>query len=124
MSLFTNKSVTVDSVAKVYQPYDRGASGSFVFRLEGPSVHAPRFVYSSKTDDATNDKFSVLSNEQRTCPSTTCDVDIILGTDLVKTDLRFLAGTSKANRATMIDTHIALLQELRLDFEDRKVMYS
>lgn len=121
---FSNIDLSVDSVTYTFQPYDRGANGAFVFREKGVSVHAPRAVVSTVTNDSASDKMTVQLNTPKSCPSDDCGPDLMLGTDLVKTELRFLATTSKQDRALQIDKQIALLQELRNIIEDRAVMYS
>lgn len=122
---FSNIEVTVGSSTVTFQPYDRGANGAFVYRQSGPTVHAPRLVLSALVNDSSSDKLVVQLNEPRTCPSDVeCAIDKVLGTDLVKTELRFLATTSKTDRQTQIDKHIALLQELRDLIETRSVVYN
>lgn len=121
---FTNIAIDVDSVNFTFLPYDRGANGAFVYRQDGISVHAPRVVVSTITNDTASDKMTVQLNTPQTCPSTDCGPDLMLGTDLVKTELRFLATTSKLDRVLQIDKQVALLQELRGIIEDRAVMYS
>lgn len=108
-----------------YLPFDKGANGAFVFREGGLSIYAPRVLVSTSINDAANDKLTVQLNTPRvSLPAEgCCDPITQLGTDLAKTELRFLAATSKADRVTVIDRHIALLQELRATIEDREVMY-
>lgn len=122
---FTQIDTEVGGVAFSYQPYDRGANGAFVYRQVGSVLHAPRVVVSATTNDAGSDKMSVQLNTPQVCDAVDdCAPVMLLGTDLVKTELRFLAATSKTDRATIIDKHIALLQELRGVVEDREVIYS
>ena len=122
---FSNIEVTANGSQVVFQPYDRGANGAFVYRKSGATVHAPRLVLSTQVNDSSNDKLTVQNNVPRVCPSDeSCGVDKILGTDLVKTELRFLATTSEQDRKATIDTHIALLQELRDVIETRQVIYA
>lgn len=122
---FSNIEVTVGGSTVTFQPYDRGANGAFVYRQSGPTVHAPRLVLSALVNDSSSDKLVVQLNEPRTCPSDVeCSIDKVLGTDLVKTELRFLATTSMTDRQTQIDKHIALLQELRDLIETRSVVYN
>lgn len=125
MSQFSKIDIEVGSVTYSYNPYDRGANGAFVYREAGIAVHAPRVVVSTSTNDAGSDKLSVQLNTPRVCaPEESCGPETILGTDLVKTELRFLATTSSAERELAIDKHIALLQELRNLIQARDVLYS
>lgn len=125
MSQFTKLEIEIESVSYTYSPYDRGANGAFVFRQDGVTVNAPRVVVSTATNDTSSDKYVVQINEPRTCPGENpCGPEQLLGTDLVKTEFRFLGTTSPDVRALQIDKHIALLQELRGMIEDREVMYS
>lgn len=125
MTQFSLIEIEVDSSTYGFVPYDRGQNGAFVFRESGAGVHAPRLIVATAVNDNSSDKLNVQYNVPRTCASdVACDVDKVLGTDLVKTELRFLATTSKADRALQIDKQIALLQELRNLIEDRQVMYS
>lgn len=121
---FTKLDISVDSVNFSFLPYDRGANGAFVFRQEGSAVFAPRVVVSTTVNDLASDKMAVQLNTPQYRPSTESGLDVLLGTDLVKTELRFLATTSKSDRALQIDKHIALLQELRGTVEDRSVIYA
>lgn len=122
---FSNIEVTVGGSPVTFQPYDRGANGAFVYRQSGPTVHAPRLVLSALVNDSASDKLVVQLNEPRTRPSDVeRAIDQVLGTDLVKTELRFLATTSMTDRQTQIDKHIALLQELRDLIETRSVVYN
>lgn len=122
---FSQIEVTASGANHVYQPYDRGAAGAFVWRQQGMQVHAPRLLVTSKTDDSTNDKLTVQNNIPRVCPSdNNCETDALKGTDLVKSELRFLATTSTADRQKAIDLHIALLQELRNVIENRETIYA
>lgn len=122
---FTNISVETSGGTFDFAPYDRGANGAFVYREAGASVHAPRLVVSTKADDNSSDKMTVQLNAPSVCPADdTCSVERLIGTDLVKTELRFLATTVKADRQAIIDKQIALLQELRSVIEERQVVYS
>lgn len=121
---FDNVEINVADVDYTFQPYDRGANGAFVYREAGVSVHAARVVATTTVNDTASDRLSVQVNQPRTCASeTACGPDVVLGTDLVKTEMRFLASTSKADRITQIDKQIALLQEFRGVIEDRAVIY-
>lgn len=116
--------IQVASVDYNYVPYDRGANGAFVYREEGSTVHAARVVATTSVNDSGSDRLNVQVNQPRTCASeTACGPDVLLGTDLVKTEMRFLASTSQAERALQIDKQIAVLQELRGVIEDRAVIY-
>lgn len=122
---FSQIDTTVESVAVAFAPYDRGQNGAFVYRKVGSvSVHAPRLVVSTSVNDTSSDKMTVQLNIPSVHPSANGGPDVVLGTDLVKTELRFLATTSKQDRVNQIDTHIALLQELRGVIEDRGVIYT
>lgn len=123
---FSRIDVDVNSVTYSYLPYDRGANGAFVYREEGKTVNAPRVVASASTNDSASDRMAVQINVPRTCedPSQPCGIALQLGTDLVKTEMRFLASTSTADRQLQIDQHIALLQELRTVIENRETIYT
>lgn len=123
---FTQIEVTANGTDFVFKPYDRGAAGAFVWKQNTASVvHAPRLIVSMKANDDASDKSTVQQNIPRTCASVeACAVDVLLGTDMVKTELRFLATTTSADRKASIDLHIALLQELRDAIADRDVIYS
>lgn len=122
---FSNLVITADAASYTYLPYDRGANGAFVYREQGVSVHAPRVVITTNTNDATSDKFAVQLNTPRVCAAVLdCAIDTVLGTDIVKTELRFLATTSSADRKKQISQHIALLEELRATIQNRQVIYS
>lgn len=122
---FSKLTVVVDANSIEYLPYDRGANGAFVFREAGISLYAPRVVTSVTINDASSDKLAVQLNTPRVLAPAVgcCDPVTNLGTDLVKTELRFLATTSKSDRQGQIDRHIALLQELRSVIEDRETIY-
>lgn len=123
---FSSVTLTVDGASVVFNPYDRGASGSFVYRMAGVTLQAPRLVVSTNTDDNTSDKYLLQNNVPYVRPAEEgcCTVNEILGTDVVKTELRFLATTTEADRTKHIDTHIAVLQEFRETFEKREKLYS
>lgn len=124
---FTQIEVTANGTDYTFRPYDRGNAGAFVWRQNSESVvHAPRLIVTTKANDDASDKYVVQNNVPRTCSNTIedCAVDKLLGTDLVKTEMRFLASTSKADRLEAIELHIALLQELRDVVTDRDVIYS
>lgn len=123
---FTQLILSVQGTNVTFIPFDRGASGAFVYRQNGASLHANRLVVSTAVDDASSDKYSVQLNAPRVKPAEEgcCTIDSLLGTDLVKTELRFLATTSEADRKWQIDAHIAALQEYRETFEKRERLYS
>lgn len=123
---FSPLNLTVNGVAVTFNPYDRGASGAFVYRKAGVTLQAPRLVVSTVVDDNASDKYAVANNTPSVLPAAVGSglPDKILGTDLVKTELRFLATTSEASRVSQIDTHVAALQELRATFEKRAKIYS
>lgn len=122
---FQEIEITVGSENYTLKPYDYGANGAFVFRYAGVSLNAHRVAITAKTDDAKTDRYTVVDNIPRVCTSAveSCMPDPVLGSDLVKTELRFLATTSKVDRELAIDQHIALLQELRTMIADREVVY-
>lgn len=123
---FSKLTITVGSAQQEFLPFDRGANGAFVYRNNSVSVFAPRVVVSSTTNDAASDKLTVQLNTPRVAVAAEgcCDIDKQIGTDLVKTEMRFLASTSKTDRIATIDTHIALLEELRAVIQDRETIYS
>lgn len=122
---FNELDFVVSGVTHSFAPYDRGLKGAFVWRQKGVTLHAPRLVATATTDDTASDRYVVQGNTPRVCPATpeTCGPDILLGTDLVKTELRFLATTSSVDRKLSIDLHIAQLQELRDMVADREHIY-
>lgn len=125
MSKFTQLTLTVDGETVNFLPYDRGTAGAFVFRQGGLGVHAPRLVFKSNVDDMSSDRYTIQLNQPKVCDQVDeCDMPNVLGTDLVKLELRFLATTSSADRNLAIDTLVAALEELRGDVENREVMYS
>lgn len=124
---FSQVTLTVNSVAQLFDAYDRGANGAFVFRKSGVLLHAPRLVVSTETNDASSDKSAVQTHVPRTAAAVAGvngGLPVLLGTDLVKTDLRFLANTSEADRTAQLDLHIAALQQFRDTFEKREKIYS
>lgn len=117
--------ITVNSVDYTFNPYDRGQNGAFVWRLAGESVFASRVVASATANDSASDKLTVQLNTPRICAeSAECGKPVTLGTDLVKTELRFLATTSSADRELQIDQHIELLLEMKSTIVNREVIYS
>lgn len=122
---FSQLEITANGSNVTYQPYDRGAAGAFVYREAVPGLFQPRVLVSTSTNDNASDKMIVQLNTPRVCVSEhDCTVPVQNGTDLVKTELRFLATTSEADRIEQIDRHIALLQELRGVIEGRGVIYA
>lgn len=122
---FSTVEISVNSTTYTFQPYDRGANGAFVFRQAGQGVYLPRLLVSTSNNDDASDRMTIQSTEPRTCePDDACVETKVLGNDLVKTELRFLAATSEADRKLQINKHIALLQELREIIETRGVIYS
>lgn len=119
---FTQLTLVVDSANVKFNPYERGASEAFVFRKDGVTLHAPRLIVSTKVDDTSSDKYTVQLNEPRV--QTVDGIDKAVGSDLVKTELRFLATTSEAARKAQIDTQIVALQQLRDMIGKREKMYS
>jgi len=122
---FSPINLVVNSVNHTYKPYDRGTNGAFVYRKDGVTLQAPRLVLNAETNDNASDKYLVQNNTPRVAPpSGSVLVETLLGTDLVKTELRFLATTSEADRKLEIDLHIAALQEVRETIADREKIYS
>lgn len=121
---FSNLEIAAQGVNYTYKPYDRGANGAFVFREAGVSVHAPRVVVSTIANDTSSDRLTIQLNTPVVQPSVNGLPESQIGTDLVKTEMRFLASTSKQDRIKCIDKQVALLQELRNIIEDRGVMYT
>lgn len=123
---FTPINLVVAGVTHTFKPYDRGTNGAFVYRKEGVTLQAPRLVLNGETNDNASDKYLVQNNAPRVAPKEEgcCGVETALGTDLVKTELRFLATTSEADRKLSIDLHIAALQEIRETIADREKIYS
>lgn len=123
---FTPINLVVSGVTHTFKPYDRGANGAFVYRKDGVTLQAPRLVLNSETNDNASDKYLVQGNTPRVAPKEEgcCGVETALGADLVKTELRFLATTSEADRKLSIDLHIAALQEIRETIADREKIYS
>lgn len=124
--IFSELNITVGAANTKYLPFDKGSNGAFVWRAAGASVFAPRVLASASTNDAASDKLTVQLNTPVVKPAAqnASGVDQQIGTDLVKTELRFLATTSKTDRIGQIDRHIALLNKLRGVVEDREVIYS
>lgn len=110
----------------VFQPYDRGASGAFVYRLQDPDISPARIVVSSSVNDNASDKYTVQVNEPRVCePVGDCVATRqILGTDLVKIELRFLATTTAQDRYTQIARAKAALDEFEATIAQREVIYT
>lgn len=123
---FTQIELTVNDVDHTFDPYDRGANGAFVYREVGGTLHQPRLVVSTKTDDAGSDRYSVQLNAPRiqSAAEGCCEADSVLGTDLVKTELRFLATTNSQARLDQIDLHIAALQEFRTAISNREKLWT
>lgn len=123
---FSELNLIVNSVTHSFTPYDRGADGAFVYREKGVQLHASRLVVNTMTDDTKSDKYKVQLNQPRVCEAIVggCEVAQALGTDLVKTELRFLATTSEADRKAQVDLHIAALQQFRETIADRERLYS
>lgn len=125
MSKFSSLEVMVDGTPVTYLPYDRGQNNAFVFRKEGSAVFSRRLLVTTNVDDNSSDRYKLQVNNPVVCATDDeCFQDKLLGTDLVKLEMRFLASTSKQDRAELLDTLIGALDELRGTFEDRDVMYS
>lgn len=123
---FTNIEINAGGNTVTYLPYDRGQNGAFVWKQSGANpVYSPRLIVSSVNNDAASDKMTIQSNTPsvRECDSE-CPVETLIGTDIVKTELRFLATTKSADRIEAINKHIAVLQELRVVIEQRDTLYS
>ena len=123
---FTQLTLVVDGVNVTFSPYDRGTDGAFVYRKDGVALQSPRLVIKTSVDDNTSDKYQVQNNTPRVLvpEEGCCTAESLLGTDLVKTELRFLATTSGSDRIASIDLHIAALQQFRETFEKREKLYS
>lgn len=117
---------TAQDVTDVYQPYDRGASGAFVYRLQDTNISPARIVANSSVNDNASDKYTVQINEPRVCaPEGDCVATRqILGTDLVKIELRFLATTTPQERYTQIARAKAALDEFEATIAQREVIYT
>lgn len=123
---FSELTLVVNSVNHAFTPYDRGANGAFVYREKGVQLHAARLVITTTTDDTKSDKYLVQLNQPRVIDAVVGGSEIkqALGTDLVKTELRFLATTSEADRKAQVDLQIAALQAFRETVADREHLYS
>lgn len=123
---FSELNLVVDSVPHAFTPYDRGTNGAFVYREKGVQLHATRLVITTTTDDTKSDKYLVQLNQPRVIDAIVGGSELkqALGTDLVKTELRFLATTSEADRKAQIDLQIAALQAFRETVADRERLYS
>lgn len=122
---FSELNLVVNSVTHTFSPYDRGANGAFVYREKNVNLHATRLVITTSTDDTKSDRYQVQCNTPRVSAGVPAgSVPIMLGTDLVKTELRFLATTSEADRKAQIDLQIAALQQFRETIADRERLYS
>lgn len=124
---FQPLSLSVESNTLVFNPYDRGLKGAFVWRLSGSYVNSQRLVASTVTNDSASDRYNfqvaaprVKAVEPGCCPTGTD----LLGTDLVSVDLRFLASTEPADRITQIETAIAMLNSMKTMVSVREKIYS
>lgn len=123
---FSKLELTVNSAPISFLPYDRGTKGAFVWRQEGASVYAPRIMVSTMINDTTSDKFTFQQNAPRVCETVEpgCAPIQNLGTDIAKTEFRFLASTSVSDRKALIETQIALLTEMLSTMVNREVIYA
>lgn len=123
---FSKIDITVSGVTYTLQPYDRGQNGAFVYRNAGSPLYPLRAVITTAVNDLSSDKYIVQLNQPRTCLATVneCETVQLKGTDIAKTELRFLATTSQADRVLLIDQQIALLEEMKSTVSDRDVIYS
>lgn len=121
---FSQLTLNVNSADIVFAPYDRGAKGAFVYRKVGSSVHSPRIVASATIDDMASDRFALQLNEPRITTDSVSGVDTVIGTDLLKIELRFLATTAEADRNTAVDTLVALLVEFKQTIGSREAIYA
>lgn len=123
---FSPLTLQVDAATAVFNPYDRGTNGAFVYRKAGVVLNAPRVVVSTTTNDAASDKYLFQVSHPRVAPVEPgcCDVPVVLGTDFIKCDVRALANTDAASRAEMIDTMVGLLLEMKTAFQNREKVYS
>lgn len=124
---FNDLTIVVNAATTVFNPYDRGANGAFVWRKAGSSLHAPRVVASVTTNDATSDKYLLQLNQPRVCvvePAGCLPVDTVKATDIVKAEFRFAADTSSADRLLQIDQFMKLITEFRAAIGNREKVYS
>lgn len=124
---FNDLTIVVDSVTTVFQPYDRGANGAFVWRETGSTLHAPRVIASATTNDAASDKYLVQLNQPRLCtvePAGCEPVTTVKATDIVKAEFRFTAETSSADRSKQLDELVKLIQEFRTAISLREKIYA
>lgn len=121
---FNPVTLVVNSANVVFTPYDKGLNGAFVYRKDGVSLQAPRLIVQTQVNDDSSDKSVLQINTPRVKTGGVGEPDTVLGSDMVKSELRFLATTIEADRVTAIDTHIAALTEFRDTFEKREKIYS
>lgn len=123
---FNELTLTVNTVSTVFQPFDRGASGSFVYRLAGKNLNAPRLIASLATNDSASDKATVQVNTPRVIvpAASSNDPAVVLGTDIAKAEFRFLATTSSADRTHDVDQLIEALKALKLSIANREKIYA
>lgn len=110
----------------VFTPYERGATGAFVYRQEGVPLFAPRLVATAATNDDASDNYQVQVNTPLIIdPDVGSNLPVSSpGSDLVKTQLRFLATTGSEARKLQIDKHIAILLQYRNAIANREKLYA
>lgn len=124
---FNDLTIVVGATTTVFNPYDRGTNGAFVWRKAGSSLHSPRVVASAMTNDAASDKYLVQLNQPRLCvvePAGCLPVESVKGTDIVKAEFRFTADTPVADRLLQIDQLTKLIAEFRNAIGNREKIYS
>lgn len=125
---FSPITLSVSGSSLVFNPYDRGAKGAFVYRLSTAYVNAKRLVVSNSTNDLASDRYTFQVAAPRAeapvegcCPT---ERNVLLGTDLCTADIRFLATTEAVERIAQIDTLIALLETMKATVSTRDKVYS
>lgn len=125
---FAPINLTVQSVPVVFSPFDKGANGAFVYRMDGQLLNAQRLVIKAVTNDTASDRYSIQTSVPRVstpvegcCPT---EYNALLGTDLVSVDMRFLATTSDTEKEKQIHTAIEALKSLIPTIKIRGKIYS
>lgn len=122
---FTEITITVNSNEVKYLPYDITSNRKFVWRGNTADIYPERPLVSSVINDDSTDRYVVQLSVPRVCDEQiSCKPPVNQGTDLVKTELRFLATTSSADRTLQIDKQIALLEYFKSTIASRDVLYS
>lgn len=125
---FSPISLSVSGSTLVFNPYDRGAKGAFVYRLSTAYVNAQRLVISNTTNDQASDRYTLQVNTPRAeapvegcCPT---ERNVLLGTDLCTADIRFLSTTSPVERIAQLDALIALIETMKSTISTRDKVYA